>query len=67
MKLKLKLKQRPACLPDAPAKHEDNVQEQAVEDALDKGLEETFPASDPVAITITPASAAVFFTAACRS
>ncbi|MFZ6773858.1 hypothetical protein ACO0LB_14180 [Undibacterium sp. SXout7W] len=28
------------------------------EDALDEALEETFPASDPVAITITPAEKA---------
>ncbi|NDI84222.1 hypothetical protein [Undibacterium crateris] len=62
--MKSKLKRIPPGVIDVVAEREKGMQEQAVEDALDTGLEETFPASDPVAITITPASAAVLFTAA---
>jgi hypothetical protein len=39
-----------------PASHEEDARRAALERALDEGLEETFPASDAVAVT-EPASA----------
>ena len=36
-----------------PADHGKPVEQPASEDALDSGVEESFPASDPVSVTVT--------------
>lgn len=36
-----------------PAIHEKPVEQPASEEALDSGVEESFPASDPVSVTVT--------------
>ena len=47
---------RHAAEPGAEAARE-AVKKQKLEEALDRGLEDTFPASDPVAVTQPPHSA----------
>jgi hypothetical protein len=42
-------------MPKAPAKQKTESEKQQLDRALDEGLEETFPGSDPVAVT-QPAS-----------
>ncbi|GAA4359674.1 hypothetical protein GCM10023165_56050 [Variovorax defluvii] len=37
---------------DAPAEPEKPVKEEPTEEALDNGVEESFPASDPVSVTV---------------
>jgi hypothetical protein len=46
--------------PDAkPArKHQDSAEKRRLDDALEEGLEETFPGSDPVNVTQPPPSKA---------
>lgn len=46
-------------MPDAATKRRERQErrKEALDDALDHGLEETFPASDPVAVTQPPHSA----------
>jgi hypothetical protein len=38
-------------------KHREAARKKALDDALDRGLEDTFPGSDPVAVTQPPPSA----------
>jgi hypothetical protein len=42
---------RPRARPTDPRKLEENRPDAALEQALEEGLEETFPASDPVNVT----------------
>ena len=37
---------------EAPVEHQKPVQEEPTEQALDNGVEESFPASDPVSVTV---------------
>lgn len=42
--------------PHAEPKSPDKIEKQRLDDALEEGLEETFPASDPVNVTQPPPS-----------
>ncbi|TPQ30340.1 hypothetical protein C2U70_26810 [Bradyrhizobium guangdongense] len=44
--------------PHTPPKSDDSVEKQRLDEALEEGLEETFPASDPVNVTQPPPSRA---------